>query len=605
MSLSSEDILKLESFFKKSFANHKTQHQKGFQNFMGTQTNPNAFVVDVKNRKALQELMCEIQALNRNKNPQDRILIRAAAGGNEGQYSASYSATDVTNADIVVRLVGNEFKSIEPIKNTNRVRVGASIQIGELDTKLYEQHKLVLPSSSLIPYVTAAGLAAAGGHGTGKDQPSFAGLVTRATFCLENGEIVSIDKTNPDFATIMGANNGLFGMMLDMDIECMPAQKLSCVMEKRSVCEFMEEVEAGLFQHDPYVSVMYVPTYLPDEMTNRLVNNVIIYRFRPAPLDTKDVNNDKCFSDLSQALQIKMGDAVNIPTILRRYPSLIPHYLRHITAPLAIGDKDELAVGRWDQLMHYRTAYPTDLDEICGIFPVMDQPANQPQGQEIVKALKHAIQLMDEHAKRGEYPITYGLYFRFIQGTNGGLSFTSHPNNHHVCAMDLTTNENIPGFAEFKAKMQDFFLNEMHGKFHWGKNAPLNIDYATYYGEDLKKMQEALETWHHIHHIATTRSALINPLFSRVFGYPEPTVTRAPVARATLLSSSADSLKIAGDAGKLLDMVGTPDDECRLLKARIQADQKKMAGQPHTFFAEAPAATKEKTKKQSKRCVIL
>jgi hypothetical protein len=609
MSLSAEDKIKLSRFLKSPIMNDQSHELKnGFKNFMSTQTKHDAMVIDIENKMALHTFMCVIQALNKNKKPEERIIVRVAAGGRKNiAHSASYSATSCAIADVVLHLTGNEFTNISRMKNSNVVRVGASVQIGELDKELYHKHHLSLPTSSLIPYVTVGGLASTGGHGTGKDQPSFAGLVRGITLCLENGEEVYIDHTHPDFATIAGANNGLFGVVISMDIECMPAKKMECVMEKRSPIEFIEEVNKGLFNNDDYVSVMYVPTYRTDELTNRMLNNVIVYRWRPVSLESPNLNHEEFLSELAQAAEIKLDEAIRIPEILRTYPKLIPFYMRHITAPLSIGEKDQLAVGPWHEMMHYRTSFPQDLDEICGIFPVKDQPEHAVQGTEIVKAFEQAITLLAEHAKRGEYPVSYGMYFRFLQGTNGGLSFTSHPEGHHVCAMDLTSNERLPGFAEFKQEMQNFFLNEMNAKFHWGKNAPADLDYAKLYGQAWQDTKHVLETWHHKNHISTVKSTLLNPMFSQVLGYPQPALISS---QRTQLQYVADSHVTAAQAKKMISVIGDKSAECQQIQAEIEADLKKKTASNQTLFAaiasdkSVSATVKKEDSKQSSCCIL-
>jgi hypothetical protein len=283
---------------------------------------------------------------------------------------------------------------------------------------------------------------------------------------------------------------------------------------------------------------------------------------------------------------------------------MIPFYMRHVTAPLAIGDLDQLAVGPWHEMMHYRTSFPTDLDEICGIFPVKDQPARAPKGQEIIKAFTKAITLLGEHAKRGEYPVTYGMYFRYLQGTNGGLSFTSHPEDHHVCAMDLTTNYNVRGFDTFKKAMQNFFIDEMHAKFHWGKNAPQDIDYAKLYGAEWDKVKQTLETWHHHHHISTVRSALLNPLFSSVLGYPVPSLVDTDVVIAQ--PTAAKKYTTALNAKKMVEMVSDNSVECQKLKAQIEADINKAALHTSSIFTNKPTEpTPPVVAPKKSGCVIL
>lgn len=603
MSLSADDKLKLTRFLSSNIMRDQVTVRHGWENFMKTQAQHDAIVIDVENRMALYSLLGEINALNQDKNPEERIILRAAAGGkNKSGYSESFSAPSVVNADIIVRLTGKTFSKISRLEN-NIVRVGASMQIGEIDKFLYEKFQLTMPSSSLIPYVTAAGLAAAGGHGTGKDQPSFAGLVRGMTLCLETGEIVHIDQTHPDFATILGANNGLFGIVLDMDIQCIPAQKLQCVMEKRSAIEFMEEVQNGLFDNDPYVSAMYIPTYLPDELTNRTINNVIIYRWRPVPLDTKDVDHEPFFENLSQKVQTDLGAAINIPEVLRTYPKLIPYYQRYMSAPLTVGKSDALSVGPWHEMAHYRTAFPRDLTEICGMIPVKDQPRNQPQGTEIVKTLKHVITLLGEHAKRGEYPVTYALYFRYLQGSNGGLSITDHPDGHHICAIDITTNENIKGYPELQQSMQDFFLNEMHGKFHWGKNAPMNIDYEKMYGPRWQETKTVLEKWHQTHNIKTEKSMLLNPLFSHALGYPAPSLVDTDTLPASVCHTEKN-YRVAVNAGKMLNKIADKSEDAIAIRNEINQDIKNT--KRCTLFSSAKNTPQTDAVEEKKStCVLL
>ena len=277
--------------------------------------------------------------------------------------------------------------------------------------------------------------------------------------------------------------------------------------------------------------------------------------------------------------------------------------MRYIAGPLNIGDKDEISVGPWNEMMHYRTGIPADLDEICGIFTVKDQPRNAPQGAEVVKAMKHAMKLLDEQAKRGEYPITYAIYFRYLQGTNGGLSCTSHPENHHVCALDLTTNENIKGFAEFKNNMQTFFFNELNTKFHWGKNAPFNIDYEKLYGERWNETKTALERWHREHNINTEMSLLLNPLFSHVLDYPAPSLVDTDTLPANVLNV-AKNYKTACNACKLAKLITDDSAECKEIMDEINTDIANTR-RCTLFCVPAKAAATEKTAEKKSGCVIL
>jgi hypothetical protein len=567
MALTAIDILKLKNFLSQ----HKKtlSYDREFSNYMDTIKQRDAFVVNIDDQATLQELMKFLNELNKDKDSKERVIVRAAAGGRDIKNSASYSATHLVNADIVIRLTGKAFTRIEK-PNDDVVRVGASVQIGELDETLYEKHQKVLPTASLVPYVTIAGLAATGGHGTGIHQPSFSGLVKGMTLCTESGDIVHLDDSHPDFNTIRAAHNGMYGIVLDMDIACAPAKKIQVKREKRSVSEFIEEIRNGLFKQDyyPYVSAMYVPTYRDDEGTTTKESHVEIRLYRPVPLDTPNTNHTPVLDDFTQSVQGAVGNIVNIPKVLRTFPHIIPYYMRYGVKPFAVGEKDELSVGPWHEQMHYRSDFPRNFTEICGLFPVADKPESGKHGEEIVKALEKTVELLEKYAQDGNYPLTYGLYFRFMQGDNGGLSITSHKEGYHICALDLATNEQIPGFEAFKKEMEEFFIQELNAKLHWGKNAPSNADYTSMYGEGLQESKEVVERWHQDNGIKN--SMLMNPHMSFVHGYPVPTLEDNLVVKQGDMDQKQLYLTALA-AEKLLNVIDDHTEGCQHVREEVQA----------------------------------
>ncbi|EKD70007.1 MAG: hypothetical protein ACD_46C00676G0003 [uncultured bacterium] len=517
MSLSKEDRQTLENL-----AHHLTiKMTDGWQNFSENIKQPQALVLDIPNIAALQEIMRAIYEINLKKTAAERIIARTAAGGKStDDHSESYSFTPVNEADIVIRLTGDEFRKMNVIsQEKNIVNVGASLQIGELDQTLYDKYDMSLPTSSLIPYVTVGGLSATAGHGTGKDQPSFAGLIKAMTICLPNGKMVRIDESDKDFATIRAGHLGLFGVVLSVELQCVPAQKLQCIMEARSVPQFIDAVKKGLFQQDPYVSVMYVPTYFSDERTRKNVNNVIIYRWRPVDKSEKNVNFNPHTSRAQQDLEIHLSDGLGIDELLTQFPKLIPPYMRYLVSQLKIGTKDSISLGDWPAMAHYQTTFPHDLDEIAALFTVKDQAENGQHGAEIVTAMEKIVSSLQQASKHGHHPITYAIYFRFFAGTNGGLSSSEHQHGQRVCAVDITSHPKAPGFQDLKNELKDFFVNEMNAKLHWGKNIDTNIDYQKMFGENFTAFCTTLTNWCQQQGIEIEKNPLINAVFSHVLQF--------------------------------------------------------------------------------------
>lgn len=570
MSLSQDDKEKLRLLIESILLNGKVKVSNGWSNFMRDQQQHDAIIMDIADIEALQSLMKFLHHRNKNKSPEERIVVRAAAGGrNLNIYSDSYSATQIAKADIIIRLTGKAFTQAQPLEN-HVVRAGASMQIGELDKHLYEKLGMVMPTSSLVPYVTVAGLSATGGHGTGRDQPAFTGIVKGMTLCTEKGEIVRINENHPDFEIIRAAHSGMYGIVLDVDLQCAPAKKLQCVMERRGIPELKEEIRNGLLNDNEYVSIMLAPTYSDDEASDREIENVLIYRWKPVPLDTPNTNHTPVLDNLWQNIQGKAGTLVNIPEVLRTFPGIIPFYMRYAVRPFAVGNRDELSVGPWHEQAHYRVDFPRDFKEICGIFPVKDSQRHEQHGEEIIRAIDKVMELLDEYKQKGQYPLTYGLYFRFMQGTKGGLSITDHQDGQHICALDLATNDRIPGFIEFEKEMHDFFVRELNAKFHWGKDATFDLDYEKMYGTGWHQTKEALERWHQEHGIDTSNSMLLNPYMSHVLDYPPPSLIDSP----TLVPQPKELITALG-ARRLLTIVGDKSEQCKALECEIDEVLKK------------------------------
>lgn len=370
MTFSLEDKQSLIQSIQKD--NLKISFHTNWHNFSKNQYTEKVLVLDINDQFSLQKLMEKVTALNASKEIQNQVTLRVAAGGrNDNEHSESYSFTPVAQADIIIRLVGKDFQEIQKIEsNENLVRVGANVQIGELDKTLYENYHLCLPTSSLIPWVTFVGLAATAGHGSGEKKPSVAGLIRAMTICLPNGKIVRIDQQHPLFDTIRGAHLGLFGIVINVEVECMNAYKLQRVTEARSLPEAIDEIKDKVFLRDDAVSMMYVPTYLDNETTSKKLKNVIISRLRHADRAVNDVNFHPAMDHLLQELEVKLAEELHVTDLLHINPSLVPYYMRYIVSRVEVGKKDAIAVGPWPEMMHSKVAFPRAINDMDYLFEI-------------------------------------------------------------------------------------------------------------------------------------------------------------------------------------------------------------------------------------------
>lgn len=557
MSLSAEDIIKLRKFLNHPDVKKHIKISESFRNYTDSQINPDALVIDIEDEKTLQTVLRIIHALNDSKPKNDPITVRTVAGGRKenDEYSASYSATEITKADINLRLTGPAFTKIKRLADSNVVRVGGSVQMMELQKHIEKKYGLVLPTTSLIPYVTVAGLSATGGHGTGRDMPSFTGLIRGATIITAHGEEVRLERGDPDFDVLMSAHCGMLGVIKDMDIDCMPARKLQNIQEKRSLAELFDEIRNGLFLKNEYVSVLISPLYRKDELTNRNLKNVDIITQKPIPLTTLNVNHHPSLNHLKQEAEVRAEQLVNVPEFLRQHEELVPAYMQNLAAPASIGEKDEFSEGDWATQWHFRTAFPhpdcgnndkekSVLDEICAFIPVKDTERGAAHGEEIIKFMEDLYAKLLDEMERGEYSVNYAIFIRFLKGTKDGLSCTAVPDGYHSCAIDVTTIGSAGGFEELKRYITDVTLNEYNGKFHPGKNWSADTEFRRIYGDKLDQYKKALERWNQKNHVDAAKNPFLNDLMRAALEYPPRQLQSKPAMQDVPVNLTA--LKQAG-----------------------------------------------------------
>lgn len=478
----------------------------GFKNFTKSINLAHALVFDVKDVPSLIKLIQQIYFINKKLPVDEKLVMRVAAGGRK-PHETSYSFNEAVEAHLIIRLVGDEFRAISKTEQTDVIQVGASVKIGQLEKTLYEKHDLALSTSSLIPHVTVAGLAANAGHGTGKDEPSFAGLIKAMTLCLPNGKVVRIDESQPNFEVIRAAHLGAFGIVISMEVKCISAQKIECKKEVLSLPQFLTAIKDKIFLKDPYVSAMYVPTYQADELDSVKIKNVVVYHFRPVSKLQTNLNDHRR-DQWKQLIKVKLQKKLHFKNLLQKFPSIIPTYMKLI-AKDAIGKQNSISIKPWPDI-HYQTFFPSDLTNIDCLFEVSEDC------HEIIEAMIKTVQCLQLSAREGFYPVSYAVYVRLFAGTNGGLSTSLHQENKKVCGLDIVSTQKLKGYTEFKDRMMNYFFNELKGKPHWGKYIPEQIDFSKLYGENYSHFLATFKNWYQQENIALEDVMYLNPFLKNI-----------------------------------------------------------------------------------------
>jgi hypothetical protein len=518
---------------------------KGWRNFCDTLQLPEALVINIKDIESMSYIFASLHERNKTLNsPQHRITARFAAGKEHGMYNVSYSITKLLKSDVILRYVGEKEIKIVDAEN-HIVEVSGFYQIGELNKLLYEQYGLVIPTASLIPYVTVAGLAATASHGTGRDQPNFPGLIVAMTILKPDGKLVTIKKGEPLFETICSAHLGLFGVIVSVQLQCAPRAKLECQIKARSLPKAAKMIDKGLFTDNPYVEWLYMPTYGKNDdfsdLNNTEKKNVSIRQMRPVSLHENDKNNHPLLDYLKLQCAVSLSSLINFGYLLSLKPDITRFYMNYFSTPAEIGKKDSVTVGPWYDVWHHLKAYPSDLLNLDLLVPI------SADGHELREIVELIDQKLVEYAEKGLFPINLGIYMRYFKGTAGALSTSAVREDQHVLGLDFAAYKNTPGADQFMAEIAGILTNApYYAKPHWGKNLPSNVDYKQLYPK-MDEYVEILEKWHEDCGSDLKHSAFLNKTCCDILQlpkeyYPEPPSTSAEQPQR-LFSQSSNKAK--------------------------------------------------------------
>jgi len=512
----------------------------GWTNYSGTIDGRNSIVVQVHNTSQLQNVLVAIDHFNETSLA--KVSVRAVAGWNdqhrypsflsclsheglEEKYNESFSWSHASLGDVIIRF-SHKFHSISKIykiENDDCVDVSAGVQICDLNVAL-EKKGYGLETAPMIRYVSAVGLFLTSGHGTGQNKGGFAGYVKSITMYDYKGIVRTINVDDPDFKDICGSHLGLFGIVTSITLKVTNQMMLH---EKRTsyhtVTELIGANGANLISallDNDYFTLLHMPSYLKDE---QLSAEHFPWQLRSS--DTTAPNAEQTPEDqlhpetwsklASEELTTNLGGTFLEAVVA--HPALTPAFMK-FGATVEFGKSGETKhfVGPRSIIAHEVSAFPHAMDDVTFVFPVKNNEL-----QSVAHHLLKIDELLKEFAEKKQYPLTFMFYLRYIQGTNGGLSFTCHGEGERVLAFDFVSHPHAPGWAEFKLALFNYFSSQnLKLKYHLGKVLPdPTLTYRDIYGEEvIENMINLLCRWYKVERPQLARVPFLTPFILKNLG---------------------------------------------------------------------------------------
>jgi len=131
-----------------------------------------------------------------------------------------------------------------------RVRVAAGTPLHVLNP-LLDGLGLALPNLGDIDRQSIAGAIATGTHGTGVRLQGIAAAVTALTLVLADGSVVAVDGSqDPDLFRAATVGLGAFGVVVEVELQCVPAFRLRALESPGRLDEVVEGYEVLVAEHD-------------------------------------------------------------------------------------------------------------------------------------------------------------------------------------------------------------------------------------------------------------------------------------------------------------------------------------------------------------------
>ncbi len=337
------------------------------------------------------------------------------------------------------RLLGVRTEVVGGVEH-HYVKVEAGMKMSEL-IEITRSRGLTLRSPTLFPWPSIAGALSTGSHGVGRRGGCFADSLHSLDIVDATGSLRTVTRGDADFPAAMVALGSL-GMIYAAELEVSP--EFNVYVDKRNVpvdrtlAEFDDLIEA----YD-YLEMFWMPG---------------AETFYLMLMDESGAHADewsfrrKAEQWIDTTIQSRAAN-VWVPWIAQHAPGLTP-----VLTKLAGGTVTEVEkeIVPASDAFHFQKAYSKNWDIAYSI------PATH-----AAEAWSRAIDLVNDYAEAGAYPINYALHGRFVGPGEGWIA----PNHdRYSLYIEATTAIGTPGFQGLFDELEARWAGIPGARPHWGKH---------------------------------------------------------------------------------------------------------------------------------------
>ena len=332
-----------------------------------------------------------------------------------------------------------EVKRSDDDPTAGTIRVEGGMTLGEL-TAIAQANGLAVQSPTVATQFTVAGMVATGSHGSGMNVETFPDSVVAMTLVNAQGEVVELDKDDPDMPFARVALGSL-GLIYAVTLSCPTATHIKCTTIKIPVDQMLDQMPKVVREHD-CVMLMWYP----------YTKNVIAMYYDKT---TEPLTFGPLQHKLAALMQYIIEGVIGRPLLaltLKISPSLMKWPMRLSSALTRNAVRVETQIDG----VHWQFTYPLCWDSSWAI-PLDDAP----------DAWRVWMDEIDAFEQRDLYPITLVMFARFVKGSDSPLS-PAH--GRDTCFLEATSLKETPGTVEYYRAVEDKMITQFDGRPHWAKH---------------------------------------------------------------------------------------------------------------------------------------
>ena len=368
-------------------------------------------------------------------------------------------------------------RDIKVNKENCLAKIQPGVSVAELDTVLAKQG-LCLPTNVILTSVKYGGIIGTGCHGAGSTIPPMGDMVISMDIINHEGQIITIDESNPELLNAARVNLGTMGIMCSITMKVLPMYNLRMIDSRLKVedlnnTKILRKINEG---HQ-----MYELFWFP------FSKSVWLKTWDKTKDDVTLTNTQKTILDFTQFFETYFGiifyKLITSQLLYTKTPFIVPMITRTL-------GKYSNMVGQCPDMVHYRRFIENGLCYNTEFAIPVDKDY-----ENVLKAWQAIQRVIEKYQSQNLFPINLCIEMRSTKNSTAYLSPCVGEEGSHFAYVEIISYQNTKGYCD-AAKDISEELMKIGARPHWAKmyqvvpEKEMNPYLRNVYGDNFNKFKK-------------------------------------------------------------------------------------------------------------------